>query len=513
MSTPLTAPGKAFEQPEAIRKIMCLVPGSTQNTGILYVSDESHPSVASFKRRLAANDFKYELKKAASQEIANLYSVNTGNEASTTQLTAKELFKYAADRQASDVHIITDKKKGTIFKMRILGDLYVMDDMSMNYNDGEELLTSIYQSMSKEHNTTSYQKNTFMGSRITDRDKLPEQLDSIRVGTGPVINDGQLMALRLQEEQVQGVTLEELGVPELQRKSISFLQSIPNGLSVVTGPTGSGKTTTLKVLMDMIIDQTQGRKHVLTIEDPAEYPIVGANQLKVVKSKNEGKNEADVFNEAVKGSLRLDPDTILIGEVRDSVTANLAFQEAMTGHQVFTSLHANNALGALPRLMDLGVPDYLVTDPTILRGVTAQRLVKTLCPHCKLKLKEHEETIERDKTRRLSGLFSPDEMENIYIANPCGCDKCLNGFNGRTLVIEVLVTDQALMKYVKQRDMMAALDYLRDKKGYQTMIDVAISKIKSGVLDPFEVEQHVGPLDLQVLEKDHHIDSDELKRY
>lgn len=512
MSTPLTAPGKAFEQPEAIRKIMCLVPGSTQNTGILYVSDESHPSVASFKRRLAANDFKYELKKAASQEIANLYSVNTGNEASTTQLTAKELFKYAADRQASDVHIITDKTKGTIFKMRILGDLYEMPEMAMNFEDGKNLLNSIYQSMSKEHSTTSYEDFSFMGSRITDRDKLPEQLDSIRVGTGPLTNDGQIMSLRLQQKQVQGVTLTELGVPELQRKSFSFLQSIPNGIVIVTGPTGAGKTTTLKVLMDMIIEKTQGKKHVLTIEDPAEYPIEGANQLKVVQGK--GKSDiSSMFNESVKGSLRLDPDTVLIGEIRDSVTANLAFRAGMTGHQVFTSLHANNALGALPRLIDLGVPDYLVTDPATLRGITAQRLVKTLCPHCKQKFVEQEKRIDDEKKRRLLSVVEPEDIENIFIANPDGCDKCVNGFNGRTLVIEVLVTDQMLMKYVKAKEMMAALDYLRGKKGYKTMIDVAISKIRSGVLDPFEVEQHVGPLDLQLIEKDHHVDSDELKRH
>ncbi|MGE4501191.1 MAG: GspE/PulE family protein [Hydrogenovibrio sp.] len=507
---PLTAPGQRFEQPEAVRKIMCLVPGDTANSGILYVQSESIPPVVAFQRRLAANDFRYEVKTVTSQTIANLYKANNNNEASSTQLTAKELFKYGADRKGSDVLIITDKEKGTAFYMRILGDLYEMKDMTMNFEDGKQLQNSIYQSMSKEHSTTSYEDFSFMGSRITDRNILPEQLDSIRVGTGPLINDGQLMSLRLQEKQVQGVTLAELGVPELQRKSLAFLQSIPNGIVVVTGPTGAGKTTTLKVLMDMIIEQSQGKKHVLTIEDPAEYPIEGANQLKVVQGKT---GDEDMFNEAVKGSLRLDPDTILIGEVRDSETANLAFRAAMTGHQVFTSLHAINALGALSRLMDLGVPDYLVTDPAILRGITAQRLVKTLCPHCKVKFEDQEKNIEGEKKRRLFSVIGAEDIDNVFVANPCGCDKCINGFNGRTLVVEVLVTDQVLMSHVKNKDMMLALDYLRGKKGYQTMIDVAIAKIKSGELDPFEVEHHVGPLDLQILEKDHHIDSDELKRH
>lgn len=506
---PLTGPGERFEQPENVRKIMCLVSDETDNSGVLYVQDENNPFVIKFKRRLAANDFHYKVRTASSQEITRMYESDI-QKSSSTQITAKELFKRGAENNASDIHIIASKQNGTVFLMRILGDLVAIPEMDCNFEDGSLLQSSIYQSMSKEHSTTSFEDFSFMGSRISDREKLPDELDSIRVATGP-LTDGLLMVLRLQYKQVQGTNLSELGVPELQRKSFEFLQSIPNGIVIVTGPTGAGKTTTLTVLMDMIISHSEGKKHVLTVEDPAEYPIEGANQLKVIQAKDKDKDK-DVFNEAVKGSLRLDPDTIMVGEIRDPETAKQAFRAAMTGHQVFTSLHTNNALGALARLMDLDVPDYLVTDPSILRGITAQRLVKTLCPKCKQKFIENEDRFETNKKHRLFSVIDSDEIENVYVANPEGCRECRSGYNGRTLVIEVLVTDQALMTYIKNKNTMEALEYLRGKKNYKTMLDVAIEKIKAGEVDPFEVEQHVGPLNLQILEKDHHIDSDEIKR-
>jgi len=505
---PLTGQGERFEQPSIVRKVLCLVSDEDENTGILYVQDETNPYVIKLKRRLAANDFTFEVKVASSQEITKMYESDF-QDSSSTQLTAKELFKLGAENKASDIHIIASKSHGTIFKMRLLGDLIEIPEMSCDFDDGNAVQSSIYQSMSQEHSTTSFEDFSFMGSRISDRKQLPDELDSIRVATGP-LTDGLMMVLRLQYKQVQGSNLTDLGVPDLQKKSLEFLQSIPNGIVIVTGPTGAGKTTTLTVLMDMLIKQSEGKKHVLTVEDPAEYPIEGANQLKVVKAKDQD-NDRDVFNDAVRGSLRLDPDMIMVGEIRDDETAKQAFRAAMTGHQVFTSLHSNNALGALARLMDLNVPDYLVSDPTILRGITAQRLVKTLCPHCKQKYTDQKDRYSKNQQERIDGLFDYEDAEKIFVANPEGCGHCTNGFNGRTLVIEVLVMDQALMSAI-QKGTISALEYLNGTKQFQTMLDVALAKIKKGVIDPFEVEHHLGPLNLQMIEADHHIGSEEIRR-
>ena len=228
--------------------------------------------------------------------------------------------------------------------------------------------------------------------------------------------------LRVLDREKSIISLDQMNLPKPTMAKLNLMLARPEGILIVTGPTGSGKTTTLYSLLAKLNDETV---NIMTLEDPVEYPVALMRQTSV--------NEVAKmdFANGIRSIMRQDPDIILVGEVRDKETAEMAFRAAMTGHQVFTTLHTNSALGAFPRLLDIGIQPDIMAGNII--GVIAQRLVRMLCTHCK------EAYAPSPEERQLLGRDVDSELK-IY--RPVGCNHCNNrGYRGRTAIMEILVMD------------------------------------------------------------------------
>lgn len=257
------------------------------------------------------------------------------------------------------------------------------------------------------------------------RVRLEDRELDIRVSTVPAVL-GESVVLRLLERGGRPVTLEELGMPEAVLTRMDSFARRPHGMVLVTGPTGSGKTTTLYAVLarrDAIHEK------IITVEDPVEYQLPGITQVPV------HRQAGVTFASALRSILRQDPDVIMIGEMRDQETAEIAVQSAMTGHLVFSTLHTNDAIGALPRLMDLGIPAYLVA--TTVDAILAQRLVRRVCLSCAERYRP-----ERGDIERLAGTARFDAIDFI---RGTGCEACRGtGYRGRIGIFELLELSQEL---------------------------------------------------------------------
>lgn len=409
------------------------------------------------------------------------------------QQFAAVLFERAVKMKASDIHIRVSERGRCNVLFRIHNDLTPIEQHP--YSWGHALCSTIYHSMADVADST-FEEGNRQDARIGNKSKLPPGVDGIRIATTPMV-DGFVMVLRmLYDASGASNDLRELGYSAIQSSRIAFLKRRPTGLNLVAGPTGSGKSTTLQRTLASLIEDTKGTRHVITVEDPPEYPIPGAVQTPVTNAATE-EARATAFQQAIKGAMRVDPDIIMIGEIRDTPSARLAFQAAMTGHQVWSTLHANGAFHTIDRLVDLGVSLDLMTDPAILSGMMCQRLLKTLCS-CKRSLnsmfanyKESRPNFD-DDLNRLASVLDTDE---IFVQGP-GCDACnQSGISGRTVVAEVVVTDTTMMGLIHSGKLSEAVEYWKREHKGMTMVEHAILKAQKGLVDPFLSESIVGPLD------------------
>src|SRR5437016_828202 len=253
---------------------------------------------------------------------------------------------------------------------------------------------------------------------------MPGRVVDFRVASLPT-SHGENLVLRILDRQKGIVPLDKLGLDETQLELLKRMIARPEGMILGTGPPGSGKTTTLYSILNHI---NSDGVNIMTLEDPVEYPMTLIRQTSVAEAA-----KLDFAN-GVRALMRQDPDAILVGEVRDHETAEMAFRAAMTGHQVYTTLHTNSAVGAIPRLLDIGiVPDVMAGN---IIGVVAQRLVRKLCRTCR-------QSYDPDpKERRLVGL-TPTEPAALFRA--VGCEQCdYQGYRGRTSIIELLKIDAGI---------------------------------------------------------------------
>ncbi|MEE9331212.1 MAG: GspE/PulE family protein, partial [Methylophilaceae bacterium] len=288
-----------------------------------------------------------------------------------------------------------------------------------------------------------------------------------RVSTHPTIH-GENIVLRVLDREKSIIPLERMGLRDSTLEALKLIMARPEGILIVTGPTGSGKTTTLYSLLS---HKNTEAVNVMTLEDPVEYPVSLMRQTSVSEV-----NKVDFAN-GIRSIMRQDPDIILVGEVRDEDTATMAFRAAMTGHQVFTTLHTNSALGAFPRLSDIGISPDIMSGNII--GVVAQRLVRVLCPHCKEAAKP---TTEERKILRLK------RTEAAEVFKPKGCKKCnLTGYRGRMAIIELLRIDDEIDALIARR---AHLDEMRTmalNKGFITLAEDGVRRILEGYTSIEEV--------------------------
>jgi len=286
------------------------------------------------------------------------------------------------------------------------------------------------------------------------------QID-FRVSAQPTIH-GENIVLRILDRQKGLVPLEGLGLTEQQLNMLKLMISRPEGIILLTGPTGSGKTTTLYSILNHI--NSEGL-NIMTLEDPVEYPMALVRQTSVAESA-----KLDFAN-GIRSMMRQDPDVILVGEIRDAETAEMAFRAAMTGHQVYSTLHTNSAIGAIPRLLDIGVLPDIMAGNVI--GVVAQRLVRRLCSHCKTPYQAE------DHETRLLG--TPAETPRPIIFRPCGCERCdFQGYRGRLAIMEILRMNADLDELVAKRATAREIRQLAARIGFVPLADDGLRRVLDG---------------------------------
>lgn len=463
--------------------------------GRLFISKTHrfHPLVTGFVARLERLGLPCDKNHVDLSVITRLQSEqqegSVRRSASDMQRLAKGIFDRAVELRASDIHIRLSKttKKATIL-LRIHGDLQYFEEHP--YDVGDQLCTAIYQSMADVSDNV-FKPLSGQDARISSRHRLPEGVDGIRIATTPAVG-GYAMVLRLlYNDTADSYDLGLLGFTTAQKAMVDKMKSMSYGINIICGPTGSGKSTTLQRVMMSILQATGGRKNVITVEDPPEYPIPGAVQTPVANAET-AEERSRQFQAAIKRALRLDPDILMIGEIRDLPSARLAVEAAMTGHQIWTTLHGNDGLGAVDRLLDLGIALHTVTDSSIVTGLMCQRLVQVLCDHCKVPLTEVSDRYSEATMRRVMSMIP--NIENVFVSGN-GCEHCRNrGTSGRIAVVETILTDPTMMRFLKSHDKIEAQEYWLRQQNGMTIRSHTIEKIGQGLVDPFAVEEVIGSL-------------------
>ena len=291
----------------------------------------------------------------------------------------------------------------------------------------------------------------------------------LRVSTVPTVY-GESVVMRVLDRANVRFSMEEMGFSQGNLTQLNQLLARPHGVLLVTGPTGSGKTTTLYAALSKLDTTSQ---KVITVEDPVEYQIEGINQIQVHPQINL------TFANALRSILRQDPDIIMVGEMRDGETAQIAVQSALTGHLVLSTLHTNTAAGAVVRMRDMGVPSYLIT--SALNGVVAQRLVRLLCPVCKT-----PDALTPQYRTSIGLAKYASEAHPVY--KPVGCPQCRGtGYAGRTGIHEVFVLDAALRQAIMEEVDANALHHLARERGMQTVFEDGLRKVAAGLTSLDEV--------------------------
>ena len=355
---------------------------------------------------------------------------------------------------ASDLHFEPEENFIRI-RYRIDGEMTSIHTLHREYWSGISQRLKIISTMNIADKMTPQDGrfNLNIGGREAD----------FRVSSLPTVH-GENIVLRVLDKSSGIVPMEKLGFSEHNMKLIKKSQSRPEGIIIVTGPTGSGKTTSLYSMINAIntVDV-----NIMTLEDPVEYALPMIRQASV----REGVGFS--FGEGVKALLRQDPDIIFVGEVRDEVTAQQALKAAMTGHQVYTTLHTNDCFGAIPRLIDLGLKPGMLSGAII--ASFAQRLVRKLCPQCKIAKPATEEEC------RVLGV-DPKKPPTLYHANPAGCPFCSNlGFKGRIACVEIFYIDDDLNDLLAEGAGRSKLRAMAREKGFRSMVDDGIEKVLLGI--------------------------------
>lgn len=365
-----------------------------------------------------------------------------------------DLFQRAAREGVSDVHL-EERDDICLIRFRRHGEMEDIDRAPMQYARDFDAKIRMKCKLSLEERMIPLDGKF--------RFAVDEREVDVRVSILP-LSHGQSIVCRLLDHQVNLISLDEIAMPDPVRAQIRHLVEQPQGLFLVTGPTGSGKTTTLYGILQYLNTPTI---KILTVEDPVEYRIASINQAQV--------NQKLTFASALKSMLRQDPDIILVGEIRDSDTARIATQAALTGHVVLSTLHANTALLTLNRLLDLDVDPHALS--AAISGFMAQRLVRQLCPHCRQSVALDEFAI---KQMLHAGIPEARLADRPAIYQPGRCHQCRDGWSCRLPVIELVVATPAVRSAVESSDLKMLERAARAQPQYRSLGQHAMELVLEG---------------------------------
>ena len=387
---------------------------------------------------------------SSSEDIESL--IDLASEAPVIRLV-NMLISRAVESGASDIHI-EPFEDGARVRYRIDGILHEVESLP------KRMVPAVVSRVKIMARLDIANRRTPQDGRIKTR-VGGRELD-IRVATLPTIY-GEQVVMRLLDQEREDWSVDKIGLSEEDKKTFLELISASHGMILVTGPTGSGKTTTLYSALKVL--NKPGVK-IITIEDPVEYVVDGVVQIQV------NPQAGLTFASGLRSIVRQDPDIIMVGEIRDRETADIAIHAALTGHLVLSTLHTNDAAGAPVRLVDMGVEGFLVASAII--GVVAQRLVRVICPHCREKVKLPPELAER---------FN---IETAFRGR--GCERCkFSGYVGRTAIYEILVVDDQIRRAIVRGADSEEIKKLAVSKGMKTLLENGIEKVKKGITTLEEV--------------------------
>lgn len=435
--------------------------------------------------------------------LSNIYKTNDerlgGNIHSRTdydnqmQKDFVDIIARAASQKVSDIHIeVADQ---TTIYFRIDGSMQPV--LEYNSQWGESFVRAAF--ASADISNSSFSQNEYQTAQKDGRTPLrgtkdlylPSGVLGIRMQFNPIAFGSQYVVMRLlYDNPSEGIKTEQ-EFNEYEQKLLLRLRSAPTGLVIVAGPTSSGKSTTLVRNMALMLKERRYEINLITVEDPAEQKIFGAHQMPVVNAVNEEQRE-EKFTEALAAALRSDPDTLMVGEIRTLSAAQLTVKGALSGHNVWTTLHANSAMGALTRLLDMGVESFKLKDETMMRGLVSMRLFKKLCPYCREKLSDHH---EHNAYNRVHEAFGDLGLNQVFIRGE-GCEHCNgSGTIGRIKAGEIIMTNSEFLSLALAGETENALKYWLEKMNGRTLKESAIELMLRGIIGVDELERWVGLLD------------------
>lgn len=486
----------------------------------------------------------------------NNYNLKKSSEKNDITEIVESIFLRGLKLGTSDIHLEKRKDK-TLLKMRVNGELSRID--AYLSDQGDQIAKIIYQVFASEgggESDTSFDPKRCQNGLV---DKVFDgQRVRVRIATAPANPVGFDMVCRLLpfDEDAKSVPLDVLGYSAKEKSEVDIMKSKAIGAVIVAGVTGSGKSTTLKNILISKLSDTEGNIKCITIEDPPEYFIPGATQIPV----NREVEGEEAFERAIKAAMRMDPDIIMVGEVRDIATGSLLRSAVESGHQVFTTVHASSAFGIIGRLENLGIPRETLASPTFISGLIYQKLLPKLCTKCsvgikgdkiprrfpfdkilldnietfkinietitevKKSLEEGENLIRKlqdlnylnsKQAQRVFDIYNDinDEIKNAEflerIKSVCdikdskvrfrgqGCSNCNSGIAGRIVCAETVIPDLELLRLLSEGSDADAINYWKIQLKGKFAMEDAIDKMKLGIVDPYDIEHSFQKLNIK----------------
>lgn len=477
--------------PEEMQKIAFL---EDENRLLVAKDYLTNGYVASFARELQITGFDLKIIPVE-MEIIQQHN-NQGRTRSNTDArrnarhntdlreAVRKVLIQASEAKATDIHLTVSRTFGSYMFFRTLGKKRLI--RSYTYDEATALCASLYNTV-MDTGDTSWHPTEYQGGSVRDANWLPLDVYGIRVQSNP-LPDGVNMVLRLLKKDPVRITdqdhpFEQLGFTPEGAMALEDMTNAGQGIRLTLGSTGSGKSTTLKMVLEKI-SRAHAWKNLLTIEDPPEYPIMGASQFTVANAKTREERSAK-FADAFRAAMRSDPDVIMVGEIRDAITAHLAWECALSGHETYSTLHANDAVDAMERLVEeMDIHPRQVGNLNVMRGLISQALVPVLCPHCREPIRNHPEIMDLN--------MHPDmDLDKTFVTGN-GCDHCGGlGNISQALVTEVVIPDRGFVERIRSGEGEEARDYLSTRWKNRGLLGVehALRLVNSGRVDPVEAAQ------------------------
>lgn len=488
-----------IKMPEGIAENIRLLKSNDSDKYELVVLDEldSNPLYFEFKNQLRKKDISAQVVFANREtlaEVSNAFDSShtvSSDGKSDAQNKVIEIIRSAVELRSSDIHFRIDSSYFQV-AFRIDGIKRPMNNFGGSAEHGRLLVNALYNSMCTEQSQSTLSSTESSDARLKEEFVSEFGLSTGRFASRPGNSDTLLAVVRLITKRKQQLELEQLGLTEKQASSIRRTLSKPSGAIFSSGPTGHGKSTLSQCMAESVLRDDPGI-NLVTVEDPIESPIRGAVQTPLILAdRSDRELMGKAWGKAISNLMRLDPDYIYIGEVRDSTSATGVIEAAQTGHSVITTIHTSHPIDIIQRLRRFGVDQDLLTDATLITCLIGLRLTPLLCPACKKPYREHKAGIEEELCELIE---KHTKSESAFLQSENGCEKCNHtGIKGRTGVFEVIETDYIFMSLYEQKGKFKAWQHWRENGG-ETLCENITRLINEGRVDPVIAHKKICNLD------------------